>query len=160
MPTGRTIAQGQAMTTTSTLHDRPADPPSEAGEKPTAELAGDFARQITELIHSEIQLAKAEVGEKGRRFGFGAGGFGAVAVLGLAGLGCLVTAAIAAVHLELVLWLSALVVAGGCFLIAGIAALAALRQVKKATPPVPTEAIASTKEDVQWVKTQAKSATR
>jgi hypothetical protein len=64
------------------------------------------------------------------------------------------------VHIELALWLSALVVAGGCFLIAGVAALAGLHEVKKAAPPVPTEAIASTKEDVQWVKTQAKSASR
>lgn len=149
------------MTTTPTLTNRPAgDLRSQDEEKPTAELAGDFARQISELIHSEIQLAKSEVGEKGKRFGVGAGGFGFTAVIALAGLGCLVTAAVAAVHLELVLWLSALVVAGGCFLVAGIAALAALRQVKKAAPPVPTEAIESTKEDVQWVKTQAKSANR
>jgi hypothetical protein len=149
------------MTTTTTLDDRPATGlPSEAEEKPTAELAGDFARQITELIHSEIQLAKAEVAEKGRRFGFSAGGFGFTAVLGLAGVGCLVTAAVAAVHIELALWLSALVVAGGCFLIAGLAAMAGLYQAKRAAPPVPTEAIASTKEDVQWVKTQAKSANR
>lgn len=149
------------MTRTSTLDDRPAaDLPSEVAAKHTAELAGDFARQITELIHSEIQLAKAEVAEKGRRFGFSAGGFGFSAVLALAGLGCLVAAAVVAVHLELALWLSALVVAGGCFLVAGIAAMGALYQVKRATPPVPTEAIASTKEDVQWVKTQAKSASR
>ena len=149
------------MTTTPTLHDRPpTDLRSPVEEKPTAELAGDFARQITELIHSEIQLAKAEVGDKSRRFGFGAGGFGLTAVIALAGLGCLVTAAVAAVHLTFSLWLSALVVGGGCFLLAGIAAVVALRQVKKAAPPVPTEAIASTKEDLQWVKTQAKSANR
>lgn len=148
------------MTRTSALDDRPADTRNGAEPKPAAELAGDFARQITELIHSEVQLAKAEVAEKGKRFGFGAGGFGFTAVLSLLGLGCLVAAAVAAVHIELVLWLSALVVGGGCFLIAGIAALGALYQVRRATPPVPTEAIASTKEDVQWVKTQAKSASR
>ena len=149
------------MTTNSMLDDRTATE-RRSGENPraTAELAGDFARQITALIHSEIQLAKVEVAEKGRRFGFSAGGFGFTAVLSLAGLGCLVTAAVVAVHIELALWLSALVVAGGCFLLAGFAGVGALYQVKRATPPVPTEAIASTKEDVQWVKKQAKSASR
>jgi len=40
------------------------------------ELAGDLARQLGELVHSEIELAKAELAQKGRRAGIGAGAFG------------------------------------------------------------------------------------
>jgi hypothetical protein len=155
------------MTTrAATSTDRPSATTSTAGgsptvdSKPTAELAGDLARQISELVHSEIQLAKTEVAEKGRRFGSGAGGFGIAGLFGLFGLGCLVAAAVAAVHVAIALWLSALVVGGGCFLVAGLAVLVARRQVKTATPPLPTEAIESTKEDIRWLKTQAKSASR
>jgi Flp pilus assembly protein TadB len=138
----------------------PADRATEFDGRSTAELAGDLTRQITGLIHSEIQLAKTEVAEKGRRFGFGAGGFGFSAAWALLGLGCLVAAAVVAVHLEVVLWAACLAVGGGCLIVAAFAALVAQRHVKKATPPIPTEALESTKEDVQWVKTQAKSANK
>ncbi len=145
--------------------ERPSAAPAEGSREPanestTAELAGDLTRQITGLIHSEIQLAKSEVAEKGRKFGFGAGGFGLSGLFGLFGLGCLVAAAVVAVHLQVALWIACLAVGGGCFAVAAVAALAARAQVKQATPPLPTEAIESTKEDVQWVKTQAKSANR
>lgn len=150
------------MTSLSTEHSSsaPTDHPPESDGKTTAELAGDLTRQITGLVHSEIQLAKAEVSEKGRRFGFGAGGFGFSGLMGLFGFGCLVAAAVVAVHLEVVLWAACLAVGFGCLVVAAFAALLARRQVKKATPPVPTQAIESTKEDVQWVKTQAQSANR
>lgn len=150
------------MSSISTQHSStvPAEGPPESNGKTTAELAGDLTRQITGLVHSEIQLAKAEVAEKGRRFGFGAGGFGFSGLMGVFGLGCFVAAAVVAIHIEVVLWVACLAVGFGCLIVAAVAALAARRQVQKATPPVPTEAIESTKEDVQWVKTQAKSASR
>lgn len=150
------------MTSIST--ERPSTAPSdhapESDSKSTAELAGDLSRQITGLIHSEIQLAKAEVSEKGRRFGVGAGGFGLSGVMGLLGFGCFVAAAVVAIHLEVVLWAACVAVGFGCLVVAGAAALVARRQVRKATPPVPTKAIESAKEDVRWIKTQAKSASR
>jgi hypothetical protein len=147
-------------TTTEYPSDAPTTRSGDPHEESTAELAGDLTRQITGLIHSEIQLAKTEVAEKGRRFGFGAGGFGISGVLGLFGLGCFVAAAVVAVHLEVVLWAACLAVGGGCLVVAAFAALVARAQVKRATPPLPTEAIESTKEDVQWVKRQARSASR
>jgi hypothetical protein len=120
----------------------------------------DLVRQASELIHSEIQLATAELAEKGRRLGFGAGGFGLAGLFGLFGLGCFIAAAVAAVDLVLVLWLAAVVVGGGCLAVAGVAAVVARGEVKRATPPTPIEAIETTKEDVRWLKTQAKSASK
>jgi hypothetical protein len=42
--------------------------------------------------------------------------------------------------------------------IAGVLALRGKAQVKRATPPVPEQAVDSTKEDLEWVKARAKSA--
>ena len=44
-----------------------------ARDKSLAELGGDLARQMTALVHHEIELATAEMTQKGRRAGFGAG---------------------------------------------------------------------------------------
>jgi membrane protein len=58
------------------------------------------------------------------------------------------------------LWLAALIVA---VVYAGVAAVLALlgrQKTREAIPPAPEQAIESTKEDVQWAKTRAKSASR
>lgn len=41
--------------------------------------------------------------------------------------------------------------------IAGVLALRGKKRVKQATPPVPERAVDSTKEDLAWLKTRAKS---
>jgi hypothetical protein len=52
-----------------------------AAQKSVAELSGDLARQMTALVHHEIELAKAEMTQKGKRAGLGAGMFGAAGAL-------------------------------------------------------------------------------
>jgi hypothetical protein len=44
--------------------------------------------------------------------------------------------------------------------IGGVLAMKGRRQFAQAVPPVPAQAVESTKEDVEWLKTQAKSARR
>jgi hypothetical protein len=133
---------------------------SSADEKSTAELAGDLARQMTALIHDEIQLAKAEMTEKGKRAGLGAGMFGGAGLLGVFALGCLTACAVAALALVVSVWLAALLVGLAYLLVAGVIALTARQELDRATPPIPTEALESAKEDVQWLKTRARSARR
>jgi hypothetical protein len=55
-------------------------------------------------------------------------------------------------------WLAALIVTVVYGAIAGVLALQGKNKVQEATPPVPEQAVDSTKEDVAWVKTRAKSA--
>jgi hypothetical protein len=50
-----------------------------------------------------------------------------------------------------------LVVAVVYVAIAGVLALRGKKRVKQATPPVPERAVDSTKEDLEWLKTRAKS---
>ncbi len=130
------------------------------GDKSTAELLRDLSDELTALVHEEIALAKAELSVKGRRLGEGAGLFGAAAVLTFLALGALVAAAIAAVSLAVSVWLAALLVAVGLIGMAGGLALKGKADVSQGVPPIPEEAITTTKEDVAWIKTQAKSARR
>lgn len=132
-------------------------PPS---SRSTAELTGDLARQVTNLVHHEVELAGRELQSKGRRAGFGAGLFGAAAMLGLVALGCLAACAIAALHLRLALWLSALVVGGFLLLVAAALALLGGGELRRAVPAAPMEAIEQTKEDVAWIKRHARFGTR
>jgi hypothetical protein len=44
--------------------------------------------------------------------------------------------------------------------IAGVLALTGKNKVQQAVPPVPEQAVESTKEDVEWAKTSAQQARR
>src|SRR4051812_7181170 len=131
-----------------------------ASERSTAELAGDLVHQMTDLVHHEMELARAEMTEKAKRAGIGAGMFGASGVLAVFGFACLTTCAIAALQLVMPVWLAAMVVGVAYLIVAGIAALVGRGELRSATPPLPETAIASSKEDVQWLTQQVESARR
>jgi uncharacterized membrane protein YqjE len=121
-------------------------------EVPTAELVSRLAGQVSELVRGELELARTELAAKGKRLGAGAGLGGAGGVLALYGLGALITAAIAALALVWPLWLAALVVGVVVLVVAGVLALAARSQVRRATPPAPQHAIDSVRDDVATVR--------
>jgi hypothetical protein len=121
-------------------------------EQSTAELVQRASEQITTLVRDEIALAKAELAEKGRHAGIGIGLFGGSGVLALYGVGAAIATLIIVFDLFLPLWLAALIVTVGLFLIAGILALIGKSQVTKAVPPEPSAAIASVKADVDEVR--------
>jgi hypothetical protein len=52
-----------------------------ADDKPLGELVQDLSRQTSTLIRQEMRLAQAELAEKGRHAGKGAGMFGAALLL-------------------------------------------------------------------------------
>jgi uncharacterized membrane protein YqjE len=131
-----------------------------AGSESVGELLRDLSNQMTTLVHQEVELAKAELGEKGKRIGEGAGLVGGAAVVAVIGLGVLAAAAVAGLATVLATWLSALIVGAVLLGAAGIVALGGKRQISRGSPPVPVQAIDSTKEDVAWLKTQARSAKR
>lgn len=129
-------------------------------QKSTADLLRDLSSELTTLIHQEVALAKTELTEKTKKVGLGAGMFGGAAVVGLLAAGALVAAAIAGLATALSVWLSALIVGGALLAVAGVLALTGGKELAQGTPPIPEEAIESSKEDVEWLKTQAKSARR
>ena len=127
-----------------------------AAELSTTELVQRASEQISRLVRDEIALAKAELSEKGKHAGIGIGLFGGGGVLALYGTGAAVATLIIVFALFLPLWLAALIVTVGCFLMAGILALIGRSQVKKAVPPEPKAAIESVKADVDEVKQAVK----
>jgi MFS family permease len=131
--------------------------PNGLGDRSLADLTNQLSQDVAVLVRKEADLAKAEVTEKARRLGVGVGLIAAAAVLGLVVLGAVTAAAILGLATTLAAWLSALIVAAVVGLVAGALALVGVKLVRRATPPVPTETAESVKEDVAWIKTQAKS---
>jgi hypothetical protein len=131
--------------------------PSELRERPTGELLRDLSDQTTTLVKQEIELAKAELSEKGKQAGMGAGMFGGAGLVGVLALGALTTCFNAALDTAMDLWLAALIVAVVYAAVAGALAFQGRNKVQEAVPPVPEQAKDSVKEDVEWAKTRARS---
>lgn len=127
-------------------------------DRSLADLARQLSDQTTELVRHEVELAKAELRDKGKRAGLGAGMFGGAGALGLYALGALTAAIIAGIAEALPVWASALIVAALYGAIAGILALRGKKKVQQATPPLPEETVQSVKEDVRYTKQRAQEA--
>jgi uncharacterized membrane protein YqjE len=126
-------------------------------DRPIGDLLKQLSEQTTTLVRQELELAKAEVGEKGKKAGAGAGMFGGAGVSALLGLGALTAAAITLLDNAMSTQLAALIVSVVWFAVAGVLALQGRNKVQEATPPVPEQATASVKEDVQWARSRVQS---
>jgi uncharacterized membrane protein YqjE len=126
--------------------------------KSLADLLNDLSHELTALVHQELELARAEVMVKGKRLGAGAGLLGGAAVVAFLGLGAVVACVIAALSNVIPVWLAALVVGVVLVAIAGVLGLMGKAAVQRAAPPIPEKAVQSTKEDVEWIRTQVRSA--
>jgi hypothetical protein len=126
-------------------------------ERSIGELLKQLSDETTRLVHQELELAKAELQQKGKQAGAGAGMFGGAGVLGLLAAGALTACFILALNAIVPAWLAALIVA----VVYGIIAFVLFKQgqakLKQATPPVPEQTIETVKEDVEWAKTQMRS---
>jgi uncharacterized membrane protein YqjE len=129
-------------------------------ERPVAELLKELSEQTSTLVRQEVELAKLELTQKGKRAGIGAGMFGGASVVGLYALGALTAAIILILATAMTAWLAAVIVAAVYGVVAGGLALAGRTRVKQATPPVPQQATQSVKEDVRWAKAKAQQARR
>jgi uncharacterized membrane protein YqjE len=133
--------------------------PVDARERGIGELVKDLANQTSTLVRQEIKLAQAEVTQKSKLAGKGAGMLAAAAVAALLGLGALTAVLIIALDGALALWLAALIVTVLWLALAAGLAMAGKKALERATPPVP-QTVETVKEDIQWAKTQTGSAKR
>jgi uncharacterized membrane protein YqjE len=120
-------------------------------DKSVAELLRELSQQTVKLVREEVELAKAEVKETGKRAGVGAGLLGGAGVAALLALGALTACLILALATVVPAWLAALIVAaleGG---VAAVLALQGKRNVEAATPPAP-RTVETIKEDAQWAR--------
>ena len=132
--------------------------PSRPEDRPVGELIKELSDQTTTLIRKEMELARAELTQKGKAAGIGAGLFGGAGLLGLFAFGALTAFLILLLAKAIEPWLAALIVALIYAAGAGVLALVGRGKVKDATPPAPEQAIESTKEDVAWTKRKAQAA--
>jgi hypothetical protein len=127
-------------------------------DRPIGEIASDLTRDLSLLIRQELELAKAEMAQKGKTAVPGLEMLGAAGAAGLMAAGALTACAVLVLAIFLPSWLAALVVG---VVLAGLAYLLVMRgkeQVGKAGAPIPRQTIETVKEDVEWAKNRATSA--
>ena len=117
---------------TTSLAGRSAGPT----EPSVGTLAKSAMADMSTLIRSEIELAKAEVGTSVKRGGIGAASFAVAGVMALfAGIFFFVALAEFITWLGLARWISYLIVFAFLMLLAGLAAFFGLKQMKKIKKP-------------------------
>jgi sugar phosphate permease len=132
----------------------------ELRERPVGELLRQLADETTTLVRQELELAKAELAEKGKEAGKGAALWSGAGVVGLLALGSFTAGLILALDGVLPDWAAAILVAAVYAAVAGFLYLRGKDRVDAVGTPVPEQTIDNVKEDVEWAKTRANSGRR
>ena len=121
-------------------------------EASTGELVKQLSEQVSALVRDELKMARLELTRKGRFAGLGMGMYGASGLVALYAIACLLAAAIIAIAGEIRPWLAALIVGLALLVVSAAAALMGRSRVRRATPPIPDQAVEGAKADVEEVK--------
>ncbi len=123
-------------------------------ERPIGDLLKQLSQETTTLVKQELELAKAEMREKGRKAAPGFGMWGAAGVVALLALGALTAFFILALDGAMPNWAAALIVAVVYGAIAAALYFLGRERVEEAGPPKPEQTVETVKEDVEWAKTR------
>jgi hypothetical protein len=126
----------------------------------TGELVKQLSEQTSELVRKEMELARAELSEKGKAAGAGAGMLGGAGAAALLALGALSAALILLLDKAMGAWVAALIVGLLWGAAAAVLGSAGRDRMRKGLPPAPKQTVESVKEDMRWAKTRASSARR
>ena len=129
-------------------------------EQPVGELFKQLSEETSTLMRQELALARAELTQKGKEAGKGAGLLGGAGVAGLMALGAFTAFVILLLDKAVAAWLAALIVAVVYAAVAGALAMRGKERVQQATPPTPEQTVDTVKEDVEWAKSRTRSAAR
>ncbi|MFY1691250.1 phage holin family protein [Plantactinospora sp. WMMB782] len=132
-------------------------PDGSTGHTPasTAELVHRAAEQVSRLVRDELALARAEMTEKGKRAGVGAGLLGSGGLVAMYGVAALLAAVVLGLAEVMPGWLAALLVSVLLFACAAGLALLGRGRLRQAGPPVPEEAVRSVRADIDELKERA-----
>jgi uncharacterized membrane protein YqjE len=132
-----------------------------SSEELRSQSVGELLKQLSEqtatLVRQELDLAKAEMQQKGRRAGVGLGLIGGGGVVALAAVGALTATLIMLLAEWMGGWVAGLIVTIVYAALAALLGLQGKEKVSQATPPIPEQTVETVKEDVQWAKRQMKS---
>lgn len=120
-----------------------------------ADVLDDIVGNVQGIIRSEVRLAKAEIQEETVKAGKAARFAGSGAVLGLYAVGFLLLTCLFALELAVTAWLAALIIAVIAGAAAGVLIKAGIKRMKLVNPR-PAKTIETLRENVEWVKNQAK----
>lgn len=125
---------------------------SDLRDRSTGDLVKDLSQQASTLVRQEIELAKTEMAEKGKKAGIGVGLFAGAGVAGLLMLGALTAFLILALDEAMPDWAAALVVTLGWGIVTAALALIGRQKLREVGTPVPEKTVESVKEDIEWLK--------
>jgi VIT1/CCC1 family predicted Fe2+/Mn2+ transporter len=131
---------------------------NELRERPLGEVAKDLTSDLSLLVRQEIELAKAEMAQKGRTAAPGLGMFGGAGIVALCAAGAITAFLVLVFSLFLPDWAAALIVGAVLAALAYVLIRQGKERVADAGKPVPEQTIETVKEDVEWAKTRASSA--
>jgi uncharacterized membrane protein YqjE len=120
-------------------------------EESTGELLKRLSQETSTLVRQEMELARAELTEKGKQAGKGAGMVGGAGVAGHMALFGLTLTVIFLLDTVMKGWLAALLVTLVWGATAAVLALMGRNRIQEATPPAP-QTVETVKEDVRWAK--------
>jgi uncharacterized membrane protein YqjE len=121
-------------------------------DQSTGDLVKQLSQQVSSLVRQEVELAKVEMADKGKKAWVGIGMFGGAGVAALLALGAVTAFLILVLDLAMPVWAAALIVAVLWAAVAGVLALRGREKVKEVGTPIPEQTAESVKEDVEWLK--------
>lgn len=144
------------------MADPVSPPPQDSDDRSVAELVFDVSERASSLVREEIELAKAEIGEKvgkilrGSVVGVAAGAFAFLAlILIMEGVAWLLNEEL----FDGKTWPGFFIEAAVFLLVAAGAGLFAYRSVQAGAPPVPEQAIEEAKQIRSTLEGESEAAT-
>lgn len=121
-------------------------------EQSLGELVATATRDLSLLVHKEVELAKTELSEEIKRAGIGAGFLGGAGFVGVFALVFFSVAAALAISegADLPFWAGFLCIGGGYGALAGLLGMLGLGKVVKVRPPQRT--IRTVRADIAWAR--------
>jgi Putative Actinobacterial Holin-X, holin superfamily III len=131
---------------------------NELRDRPLAEVAKNLTSDVSLVVRQEIELAKAEMAQKGRTAAPGIGMFGGAGIVALCAAGALTAFLVLVFSIFLPEWAAALIVGAVLAAVAAVLVRQGKERVADAGKPIPEQTIETVKEDMEWTKTRASSA--
>jgi uncharacterized membrane protein YqjE len=128
---------------------------SDQRDAPIADVAKNVAAHAQTLASQEMRLAKAEMGEKAKAVGIGAGMAGGAGYVAYLASIALVLTLIFALAEVMPMAVAALIVTVLLGAVAAVLALRAKKKIQDAGPPIPEQTVESVKQTIETVKEEA-----
>ena len=121
-------------------------------DRSTGELIKDLSEQASMLVRQEIQLARIEMAEKGKRASVGAIALTSAGIAGLLTLGALTACLILALDGGMPNWAAALCVTLLWAAVGAALVLYGREKLREVGTAVPEKTVESVKEDMKWLR--------